>query len=108
MVNYESIYIKKQFSGAVVWVLPFNVPTYYHFHGTLNYSALLYRQETTANASPDYAAWADVKVTCQNAGARLCDDTERTTRLAAPGATTTASSCGRARSAAKGLLSSPG
>ena len=83
-------------------------PHYYHFRGNLNYSALLYRQETAANASPDYAAWADVKVACQSAGARLCDDTERTTGLATPGATTTASSCGRARSAAKGPLSSPG
>ena len=102
MVNYEGIFIKKQFSCTSM------CPHYYHFHGTLNYSTLLYRQETTANASPDYVAWADVKVTCQSAGARLCDDTERTTGLAAPGATTTASSCGRARSAAKGPLSSPG
>ena len=74
----------------------------------INYSALLYRQETTTNASPDYVAWADVEVTYQSAGARLCDDTERTTGLAAPGATTTASSCGRERSAAKGPPSLPG
>ena len=108
MVNYKSIFKKKGLLKQWYWVLPFNVPTLLSFRGNLNYSALLYRQETAANASPDYVAWADVKVTCQSAGARLCDDTERTTGLATSGATTTASSYGRARSAAKGTLSSPG